>query len=141
MKPEFKQSFIHPDMKLEASDYKSKNEHTVVINTQALEDYIYVHLPVDCIHLDLLKMKQMRKTADIDSSDEMELMPEDDILKEADHPWVKIKSSILDWTPGKHLYKLSFGMPYELNPEYVDYYISYVSQEDLPDKPYVYMKR
>lgn len=135
-------SFIHPEMKLEASDYKHKNENTIVINTQTVEDYIYVHLPVECTHLDLLRLEELKKTYDTESSDEIEIMPEDDIIKYKDHPWLKIKSSVLNWFPGKHTYKLSFGMPQILeDQEYVMYYISYISQEDLPDKPYVYMKR
>lgn len=134
-------ALIHDEMTLEAGEYKDRSSFTVVMNTQTVAKYVYIHLPVECVHLELLELIELNRSAETDTSDDPEQMKEDDIIKYKDHPWARIKSSVLNWAPGKHVYKLSFGVPHQMNPEKVDYYISYVSQEDNPEKPYVYMRR
>lgn len=132
-------ALIHDEMTLEACEYKNRSSSTVVINTKTLSTYMYIHLPVECVHLDLFEISQV--TAESSSSEDVEVIGKNDIIKYKDHPWVRIKSKLLDWFPGKHVYKLRFEVPHQINTNSVDYYISYVSQEDNPEKPYVYMRR
>ena len=136
---DFVNALIHEEMTLEAGEYKDRSSLTVVMNTQTVSKYVYIHLPVECVHLELLGLIELNSSAD--TSDDPEAMPKDAIIKYKDHPWARIKSDVLNWAPGKHVYKLSFGVPHQLNPNKIDYYISYVSQEDNPEKPYVYMRR
>ena len=135
-------AFIHDEMTLEATEYKDQNLATVVINTQTLSEFVYIHLPVECVHLDLFRITKFKKPSDSADSDvDMEEVEKGGIEKYRDHPWVRIRSNLLDWTPGKHIYKFSFGVPHQIKPNFVDYYISYISQEDNPKKDYVYMRR
>ena len=133
-------AFSDEEIIIEACTYKERASATVVINTKTLPDYMYIHLPVECTHLDMIKMTEITNQSD-ESSEDAEAFRKDDIIKYPDHPWARINSKVFNWLPGKHMYKLSFTVPSILSKNVTNYYISYISQEDNPEKDYVYMRR
>jgi hypothetical protein len=60
------------------------------------------------------------------------------ITQDEDHPWLRIPLEILDMRSGKHTYKFSFLD--ERSNEFINTFVSYISQDDNPETPYVYMK-
>ena len=59
------------------------------------------------------------------------------ISQDLEHPWIRIPLEILDMKAGKHTYKLCFLNT--CNNEAINTFISYISQDDNPETPYVYM--
>ena len=61
----------------------------------------------------------------------------DFIQRNCRRPWIRIDSCILDTSIGQHTYRFQF-----INRETDDVYslyLSYIIQDDNPDRPYVYM--
>ena len=118
---------------LVACTYSQINLYTYVINKNAIEYETWIKLPSEFgKEFVLYEVKEISP-----------LYKELDFLHVIEHvcckPWLKAISSGLNLDPGQHVYKLSFINKFNNNISSL--YISYIIQDDNPDKPYVYMDR
>lgn len=124
---------MKPENMLTACSYKDLYKHTPVIHKNTIEDYILCEIPTECIDLTLYEFRNISGRL----NEELNIYKT--IIKEPNHPWLKISSKVLDLDSGKHQYKMKFIGPCLREP--VIYYLSYIIQDDYPDTPYIYMKR
>ena len=106
-------------------------ENVTVLNRNEIEYFVYLHIPENlAIHSELFGV------GDLDHVD-VPIDYEDLIQRNCKRPWLRVESRLLDLTAGQHTYRFSF-----VNQETDDVYslyISYIIQDDNPDKPYIYM--
>ena len=118
---------------LVACAYNRINLNTYVINKNAIEYETWIKIPPEfgkeCI---LYEVKEIVPN-----------VKEFDFLNVIEHvcckPWLKAISSHLNLDPGQHVYKLSFINKFSNDTNSL--YVSYIIQDDTPDKPYIYMSR
>lgn len=119
--------------KLDATTYIGLPKKTKVFNLNTLEHFVWIHLPDKITHdwalFEVLEIVPDRKS----------VCYEDIIQRDCGKPWLKVASNELNTNPGQHVYKLSFVNI--VNNDVVSLYISYIIQDDNPDKSYVYMHR
>ena len=120
-------------LKLNACTYAQIPCNTPVINKNTLEYYIWIGLPKSISsHIEIFEIYELLPT-----NEEVDWVRF--IIRENCRPWLKIESAFLDTSVGQHLYKLSFVDT--MTNDIISLYISYIIQDDNPDKPYIYMDR
>lgn len=120
-----------PVQKLEAVLYKDLSANTQVINLLHFEYEIWVHLPSFCQGCRLFQIDQFLPNL----GEDLEMLTS--VKQEPCKPWVRVTSNLLNKDVGQHIYRLYF-----INSRTEDIfslYISYIVQNDNPEKPYVYM--
>lgn len=120
----------YPVFKLNACKYEDLNKNTPVFNKNAFEYFLYVYIePELARNFQLFQVDELGDTL-------VEVPLSFNIKKERN--WVKILFSVLNQTPGQHIYKIS--MIGGCSNDVMSLYFSYIVQDDNPDKSYVYMK-
>lgn len=122
----------YPVCKLVACTYSELPKHTPVINKHNFEAYIWIELPHELS--EELELYGLQNLSDDGNTD---IMFSGFIKRE--NCWLKVSSAILDSSPGQHIYKL--GMINTSTHDIVSFFVSYILQDDNPEKSYVYMKR
>lgn len=122
---------------LEGCRYEDLNKYTPIFNVYALDEYIWVHIPV------WLRWHKLTKITDISGrlAKEVEL-DTSTIQQKFPKPWVQILAKSLNLDPGQHIYKLTFTKACPEHPEIVDtqsIFISYITRDNNPKTPYIYM--
>ena len=118
---------------LESCRYEDLSANTPVFNVYALEDHIWVHLP---------RWARFYKLGAIHNisgriSEEV-LFDDTTAVQDEWRPWLKLSTSILDLTPGQHIYRLIFDSePPKSDTQQV--FISYITRDNNPKTPYIYM--
>lgn len=106
----------------------------MIINLQTVPHFLYVSIP-DRLHLNT-NLFEIECTDNSDYTIDVSLLHE---CKNIKYPWIRIPSSMMNLEDGQHTYKLSFINI--LTDDVFSLYISYIIQNDNPDKPYIYMNR
>lgn len=133
----------YPVHKLTACEHKELNKHTPVVNTNEIDYYLYVELPFPVT--DPVRLYSMREVTNRDSDfTDIYNGDYDDnyqplITQESNH-WLKIANKILNLSVGLHVYRLAFMKADQSDLE-IPLYISYIIQDDCPERPYIYMER
>ena len=122
----------YPTTKLEACFYTQLPTYTPVFNLSTIEYFTWIHLPISCIE----RCGSLFEVAEVNSSSDATAI---DMTREGNKPWLKVRSSTLNLAPGQHIYKLSFVDVH--TDDVFSLYISYIIQDDNPERPYIYMRR
>lgn len=106
--------------------------HTRIYNSKDFDAVVCVKLPPQMPRdMDLTEIYNLNASEDVDFADQ--------VTRDEHRPWIDISSSILDQTPGQHVYRMTFSKPEcKLN---ATCWFSYIIQENNPEKPYIYMDR
>lgn len=118
-----------PVQVLEACVYRDVNLHTPVINLHTLEYDTWVHLPSYARGCRLFQIDEFLP-------DGGEVIDFSSVEQELGKPWIRITYGLLNISEGQHVYRLHF---IDRNDAVFSLYVSYIIQNDDPDKPYVYM--
>lgn len=123
---------------IEATNYANIYRNTKVFNTNEINHVIYVHLPdYLCNDTQLYEVKQLIPKVENDISNIIE--HSGFVKREGQRPWIDISTEMISIEQGHHIYKLSFINV--LTNDIYHLYISYIIQQDNPDRKYVYMGR
>lgn len=107
---------------------------TRVINRAECEKYLWVHIPVQ-----YARDYEIYQLDAVDAGTPVEVPYADNIVRDGQRPWLRINSEALDWTAGFHKYAVR--LINRNTSDVVSLYFGYHSQDDNPDKPYIYMDR
>lgn len=121
-----------PIFSLEASNLHELNMHRKVFNVSTIEYYLWIHLPGE-----VLKDCELFQLDDVSDGLKEVSSWYKFVEREDKKPWLKLVTKLLDLSIGQHTYKLSFVNTF--TQDVVPVYISYIIQDDKPEKPYVYM--
>lgn len=129
----FGSSAIRPVSALEAVTHDKLGSATPIWNLNEVDYYVWINLnPAYTKHARLYEVSEVIT----DSSNENVLAIE--AFEMTSLCWVKVVSQMLNMTCGKHVYKLSFVDTMTNDTFFL--FVSYIIQNDNPNKPYVYMK-
>lgn len=117
----------------ELADRSTALANAKVINKEDIEYYVYFHIPTKfASHSILVDMYKL--------DDEPEAVDYVDLAsRDCMRPWIRMPSKLLDTNSGHHLYKLVFIN--KKTDDIFSFFVSYIIQDDNPDKPYIYMNR
>ena len=115
-----------------ACDYRELNKYTQVFNLASLQGSIWLSIPK---YISLMRLFEIH---DLSNKQSREVNFYGKIEQDFDHPWLQIPLEILDLKSGKHTYKLVFLN--EKENEFRSIFFSYISQDDNPETPYIYME-
>ena len=122
----------HPVFKLEACEYGQLNKHTQVFNVNVIEHFVYIYMsPEIAKGFSLFEVSKV-------SPDQFEIHDIQTYFFRENYCWLRVKSEALSKEAGQHTYKLSLINEAK---DIVSLFISYIIQDDNPDKPYIYMNR
>lgn len=113
-------------------DYKNLNKNTPVFNLSSLQSFIWMSIPK---YLNRCKLYEIY---DLSHQAQKEVDFYGKIHQDFNHPWIQIPTEILDLKSGKHIYKFCF-LDERMN-QFHNIFVSYISQDDNPETPYVYME-
>lgn len=113
--------------------YSKLNRHCRVFNSNELDFYLCVKLPCEMVGYRLYDILDV-------SGPSVKTVSMDGVVFDGLHPWIDIPWNNLSRISGKHVYKLAF-MRQSACADYLTTYISYIIQDDAPNKPYLYMNR
>lgn len=111
--------------------YNELNRHTPVLNLNSMDSCILVSIPKKLCKYTLYQIM------DLSDKSPKEVNFYGKIQQDPDHPWLTIPLEILNVRSGKHTYKIVFYDSFHSSFESV--FISYISQDDNPETPYIYM--
>ena len=118
---------------LEACRYEELNKHTPIFNIYALDGDVWVHLPSWVRGYALANILDISGQFPVDV-----LFTPATVMQDYPRPWLQISMSILDFTSGQHIYKLTFEtVPPSCDTQSV--FISYIARDNNPTTPYIYM--
>lgn len=118
---------------LNACSYEDIPSNTPVINKANFDYFLWIHIPEEIARC--YAFYQLDEMAP-----EHKKVPHIGFIeRDCNRPWLKITSSVLGSTVGKHLYKLCFVN--QITNDLISLFFSYTIQDDNPDKPYVYMNK
>lgn len=118
-------------MQLNASTYENLAKHSKVFNKATLEYHLWIYLdPEDIRNAYFIEAKEIGPNAD-----NSKLFP--DTFERQGQCWIRVNTEYIDTTAGKHTLKLSFVDRF--TDDDFSLYVSYIIQDDDPEKPYVYM--
>lgn len=121
-----------PVIQLTACNYSDIGRNTPVLNKQQLDYYMYVYISPDVDRLATL--------FDVTEITGTYSAPALEGAFDKDSPcWIKVTTGLINLSPGKHTYKLSFVDTSDDST--FSQYVSYIIQDDNPYKPYIYMDR
>lgn len=123
-----------PVFSLEASVYPNLTDKCKIINKSISEYFLWIKLPA-CLVRDA-ELYQVGEV--LQKSTPKCLDWQGFIVRDENHPWLRVAFGILNQSVGMHSYKLCFINKY--TDDTFSLYFSYVMQDDEPDKPYLYMK-
>lgn len=122
----------YPIFSLEADTRSRLPAVTKVINRRDIEYFLWVHVPEQLAQeFELYEIWEQLPT---------KCLPVNTIgavEREGRHPWFQIASHILNKSVGMHIYKLHLVNRY--TGDVLSLYFSYILQDDIVDKPYIYM--
>lgn len=113
-------------------DYDELNKFTPVLNLNSLSGFIWMSIPK---YVNTFTLYEIH---DISNQISKEVNFYGKIHQDYDHPWLQIPLQILNMRSGKHTYKFIFYD--EICKEFHNVFMSYISQDDNPETPYVYME-
>lgn len=117
----------------EACSYRDIPKHTPVVNLSDITHKVYIHLSdSSCSHLKLFQIDSV-----LPNTGECDIL--DKVIRECNRPWLCISSNYLDLSEGQHIYKLYLIDIY--THDIYHYYVSFIIQNDDPEKPFIYMNR
>lgn len=122
-----------PMCNLTAVCYNDLSSHTPVINKSTIDHFMWIYIPCDVV----VDHQLFAIDSILPNKEPIDFL--DRVYQECRRPWLRVESALLDLSPGKHIYKISFVNWYTHDVQSL--YVSYVIQDDDPDKPYIYMKR
>lgn len=115
-------------------DYDDAIQYAKIINLNTVEYkwsvFIPHHLPLD---LSLYELKQI-----VPASSPQEY-PMSQVVRDGKRRWIDLYTSIIDRSPGLHIYRASFVNT--KTDETCYKFLSYKIQDDSPERPYIYMNR
>ena len=117
---------------IQASLISKLPSHTAVYNAKDINDIICVKFP-----LMVPRDYQLASIYDLNSDKELDF--DDFVTRDENRPWIDINSSILDLTPGQHVYRMILSKPDSRLT--ATCWFSYIIQDNFPETPYIYMKR
>lgn len=117
---------------IQASQLSDLPLNTKIYNSKDFDEIVCVKLPPQMPRdMDLIEIYNLNASEDVDFADQ--------VTRDEHRPWIDISSSILDQTPGQHVYRMTFSKP-ECKL-HATCWFSYIIQENNPEKPYIYMDR
>ena len=124
----------YPVFQLEAVPRNVLIEHSIVVNKQEMEYFLYVHIPVTFAReFALVEIRDMDTDKCIEVREEFGFVQQD-CMK----PWIQIIAGALNQSVGYHKYRVSFVN--RQNGDTSSLYFGYTLQDNNPDRPYDYMK-
>lgn len=123
----------YPVFRLSAVSRQNMSSFSRVFNTNEIEYFLFIRVPE-------LFAKEF-ELYQIDCIDDKSVSLSDNAAweHESGRVWYRIKSSMLNMKSGYHMYRLCFVN--KRTNDTSSLYISYVIQDNTPDKPYIYMNR
>lgn len=105
--------------------------HTPVLNISSLGSTIYIKIPESYCKYTLCDIY------DISNKEPREVDFFGKLQRDFDHPWIQLPVAIFNLRSGKHTYRFNFLD--QITNTFETLFISYVSQDDDPETPYIYM--
>ena len=106
--------------------------NTKIYNSKDFSEIVCIKLPPQMPRdMDLTEIYNLNASEDVDFADQ--------VTRDEHRPWIDISSTILDQTPGQHIYRMTFQK--EDCKLKANCWFSYIIQENNPEKPYIYMDR
>lgn len=100
-----------------------------VFNKKEIEYFLYMHIPEE--------LSRDSNLVEVKCVDTCEVLDHELIQRHCKKPWIRIESRLLDTSVGQHTYRFVFINT--ATDDVYSLYISYIIQDDNPDKPYIYM--
>lgn len=116
---------------LQSCEYKDLAKNCKVFNLSTLNYHLWIYLNPEMVR-DTYFNKAFEIGPDADNS---KIFP-DTFIREG--IWIRVNMQYLNLKPGKHTIQLDFVDRY--TDDDFSLYVSYIIQDDNPEKPYVYMK-
>lgn len=117
---------------LEACRYEDLAKYSKVFNLSTLDYHLWIYLNPETV-----RQTYFNRAFEIGpDADNSRIFP-DTFVRES-QCWIRVNMQYLNLKPGKHTIKLEFVERYDDTD--FSLYISYIIQDDNPEKPYVYMK-
>ena len=121
----------HPVFKLSAVPCTVLASFSKVFSIHEIEYFLFIEIPeVFARQFELYQIECVDHDA-VPLTDSWE--------HESGRIWYRVRSSMLNMNPGYHIYRLLFVNKF--TDDTSSLYISYVIQDNTPDKPYIYMNR
>lgn len=117
---------------LEACSYKDLAKYSKVFNLSTLNYHLWIYLDPGTVR-DAYFDKAEEIGVDADNS---RIFP--DTFVRDNQCWIRVNMEYLNLKPGKHTLQLHFVERYTDTD--FSLFVSYIIQDDDPEKPYVYMK-
>ena len=115
-----------------ACGYKDLAKNCKIYNKNELEYFTWIYLdPEDVRDATLLDVQEM-------NDGPTDFRYNHNVIQRKSTCWLRCITEFLNLLPGKHTYKIS--MINRVTDSVFSLYISYIIQDDNPDKPYKYMK-
>lgn len=121
-------------MEWRLSRYEKSVSAPIVLNTAQLQSKVYIMIPSPEFYtVTLIGLSE------IVNGSEVPVDYEEHLYRDGGRPWLIADSEIFNVTAGQHMYRFKF-IDNRINAE-TDLYLTYIIQDDNPDKPYIYMNR
>lgn len=121
-------------MEWRLSRYEKSVSAPIVLNTAQLQSEVYIMIPSPEFYtVTLIGL------AELVNGSEVPVDYEGHLYRDGGRPWLIADSEIFSVTAGQHMYRFKF-IDSRINAE-TDLYLTYIIQDDNPDKPYIYMNR
>ena len=119
-------------MNVKSCEYKNLNKACKVVSSSEATGYLHVRLPYEMSGYRMYDFLEV-------SSCPVKSVSFDRVKFDGYHHWVDVPWSNVNKSAGHHVYKLSFMNTCKRENKYVNVYFNYVFQDDMPEKPYVYI--
>lgn len=112
-------------------EYSQLKMNTHLLNISSLGSVFYIQIPKEYCKYQLCSIYDLSGKA----PREVDFFGK--IQQDHNHPWIDVPVSIFNLRSGKHIYRLDF-LDIACNV-YHRIFVSYISQDDNPETPYIYM--
>lgn len=125
-------SVTRPVSQLQAVRYNELGSATPVWNLNQVNYYVWINLTPS-----YAQNAQVYEIAEVLGEDKQPNVLTLNAFEHCSTCWIRVTAQMLNMKSGKHTYKLSFVDTCTNDTFFL--FISYIIQDDNPDKPYVYM--
>ena len=129
----FGNSAVRPVSSLDAVRYNELGSSTPVWNLNQVNYYVWINL-----NPEYTKYARLYEVAEVVPSGSEPNILALNAFEVTSMSWVRVLSQMLNMKCGKHTYKLSFVDTCTNDTFFL--FVSYIIQDDNPEKPYIYMQ-
>lgn len=121
-----------PSLQLRACSYQDIGKNTPVLNLDQIEYFLWIALDPE-----ITSRCYFYEAAELDKTDGPIQFP--DTFEHVSPTWIKVRTDYINKSVGQHIYRLSFVD--RDTDDCFSFFVSYIIQDDRPEKPYIYMNR